>query len=144
MSAVCETEFRASDGSAVLELSVYQLAGVGDVVKACAEHAASIPLDPKSTVNVDLQGLTPPPLEAPGAGRFAFTREAHRNVVLPSEAALAEAVGALLADRENRVHVVDKQQLKAYIVARREAGDAEWIEFLAEATCPEKWKRLCG
>src|SRR5258708_16989745 len=89
---VCDLEFRRKDGSTELEVSVYALAERAQVVRACAEHAASIPLDPKAVVSADLENLTPEPAVAPGPGRFAFTRAAHRNIVFASREALAGAI----------------------------------------------------
>ncbi len=138
--AVCDAEFREKDGTTDLKVSVYQLGGPADVVQACAEHAASIPLDPKATANVDFEGLTSPPVNAPGPGRFAFTRTAHRNIVFESREALVTAVASLLADLGDRLHRVNRDQLRDYVRARRDAADPEWTAFLA--ACPAKWQKL--
>jgi hypothetical protein len=121
---------------------VYALRDREQVVQACAEHAASPPLDPKATTNADFDGLTPAPVAVPGNGRFAFTTEAHRNILFESRAALMEAVARVLAEREQRLHNVERAQLGDYVRARRDAGDREWLEFLN--ACPEKWRKLVG
>jgi hypothetical protein len=126
-----------------LHLSVYEIEDQRTViVRTCAEHHASR-LDPpvRPRNHLDVSGLsTGDPIATPGDSRFAFTREAHREIRFADRAALWRFVEQLLLDVPDRVRSVTTADARAYIKSCVEAQDPEW---LALCQSKPKWFEEC-
>lgn len=114
-------------------------------VQMQTEHMCSFTRDPpkpaKPRYHLDVRELPHDRvLDERGETKFAFTQQAHRCLEIDSPAGVTTFAEAVMARiRESRHTVVPVPDLKAYIRARREQGDPEWAEFLAD---PENIKWL--
>jgi hypothetical protein len=135
----CDVEFQASDGPGLdLRMSVYEIAGAGQVIQAQAEHYARASLKPQAKRNLDLTGLTPVAQDVPLPNGFAFTAGAHREIPFPNESAVRTMASALYASLTTRQYPVSKADLKEYARSRRTQGDPEWLAFYATPGA-ERW-----
>lgn len=127
---------RRRNGGPDLTPSVYEIAEVpADLARAYAEHA--YPIDPpKTALALDVKGAEPGQIrQTAGAAPFRFTRDQHREVVLPDRAALIDFIKvAMRAPR----HDVGKQEVYAYVRERLRQGDSEWVAA-ANSSGAKRW-----
>jgi len=117
-------EFKARDGGPDLRPSVYEVDDFAvRAVQSYAEHAHAF--DPPRTalaLDVDdavLGNCQPTPGDTP----FAFTREAHREIVLHDDADLLEFIGRV---KSMVRRYVSKTDVQLYVRGRLDSGDREW------------------
>lgn len=142
---VYEAEFRTKQGAPDLNLSVFEIEDLpATVVQAHAEHCASAGLDPPSrgARNADVAGLMHDPVvTCEGMSRFAFTRNAHREVQFANADALLEMVTRLVDQRDQRRRDVVVGEIRAYVRDRLGAADPEWIAFRASSAKRATWDK---
>jgi hypothetical protein len=131
-----QREFKAKNGGPDLTPSVYEIAEVhADLVRVYAEHAYQLD-PPKTALALDVKGAEPGQIrQTAGATPFRFTRDHHREVVLPDRAALIDFIkAAMQAPR----HDVGKQEVYAYVRERLRQGDSEWTPA-AKSSGAKRW-----
>jgi len=130
---IVEYEFRAQQGGPDLRPSVYEIADeTPEIVQVLAEHSAGSNSLRKMR-GIDLTGaFQRDPAPAPGELPFAFTRDAHRELILESQDELVEIVRRVLPALEVRTRAAEKRDIKAYVASRVAAADPEWLKFFAE------------
>lgn len=146
---VCIAAFPDPGGGPGLDLSpsVYALDNAGQVVQADAEHCASLDLNLRSMVHVNLAGAIPATgtVSTPGDSSFEFTRSRHREIPLNSEADLHEIVRKVKADLVQRRYEVQKTQLRDYVQSKMRAMDAEWTALCTQnPRWAAKWAPMAG
>jgi hypothetical protein len=138
-----QVEFTARSGGRDLHPSVYEI-GPDEVIQAYAEHVASFLVNPpRGAKNWDVGDAGGTLVVTEGGTRFAFTRNAHRELGFPDEAALARFVQCVYEEsRERGRHDVSRVELEAYVRARRAASDREWLLLLDSPECSDAWRTL--
>jgi hypothetical protein len=123
-------------------LSTYEIERQNSVQTHIEHYAASHCDPPRSGDGVDCSSLpweTNP--QDPG-GPFKALREAHRLVRTTSEVdrrTFAGQVWEMLQRPQTAFVRVSKDEMRAYVHARKAAGDPEWLSFLAAAD--EEWQK---
>lgn len=124
-------------GAPDLELSVYLVeaenAGEsrGEIVRLCAEHSASLALDPKTLQHFLVQDLGGIIEEQAGVVDFEFARRRHRVLRFQSAEVLRAFARRLLVERDDRLIEVTRDELVRYARDRHDAGDEDWLRVLA-------------
>lgn len=115
-----------------LAISTYEIEdSEATVVRAYAEHCASLGLNPKTLPHIDLSGRS---LEAtPGETRFQFTVNAHRELRFNNVSELQTYLrDVILPQAAQRRREVRHQDVRTYARAQRDAHVQEWVEFFAD------------
>lgn len=128
MDSVCKLEFRNPSGPGLdLRSSVYSVTPE-HITRVYCEHTACSQADLNGAMNYDLEGLWPP-TDAPVEGPFTLRREAHRELIFASEAALRTMVANLVEEATGRRHKVTGPEGRAFIRERIAHGDPEWQDY---------------
>jgi hypothetical protein len=120
-----DTEFKTRDtGVPDLRPSVYEI-GPDEVVQAFAEHATAF--DPPSNAGgIDLHSSGRTIVPTIGDTGFAFTMDAHREIVLSDRADLHALVREARSSLPQRTYRVAKAAICQYARERIASGDPEW------------------
>ena len=143
LEEIQQYEFRRSDGEPDLRPSVYEVEGDGgEVVRACAEHVAAIPLDPpRQILGIDSRGLGDAVLPADGSPQFSFIKTRHREVRLADRSALLGFIAHLKQRIEaGQSRRVPKRELVSYARRQVAAGDSEWLAVV-QGGAGTRWLR---
>lgn len=147
--AIAEVEFRDPRRDALdLRPSVYEVHEHQEaalrrrVVQVCAEHWVSFirPPRPPERLAFDVAGCTQAPLvPSPGTTAFAFSNEAHGELVFASENELLAMMATLRAELAVRDLRVTLEEVLAHVDTRLTAFDPEWV--LAHETNVRGWPK---
>ncbi len=128
---IYQNEFVDDSGEADKSLSLYELNDCYEVVQACTEHAASVPLGPPGTRAALL--ILPPQTAvmvstpATGANSFQFRSGRHREWSNATENELrTQALDIFLSRPLRQVSFVNSVA-KEYLATVRSSNDAEWV-----------------
>lgn len=143
LTELLEVEFKQKNGQVDLCPSTYRI-DPHQLVQAYAEHAASAPISPPSSppaLGIDAQNTLFRATPCAGKSRFAFTRDAHHEVILGDRADLERFVELLRAEASSRCHAIAKADVLAYVRGRLAAVDPEWQQ-VADDGRPD-WVHKC-
>ena len=136
-----ETEFKTKNsGAPDLRPSVYEIAP-GDVVRAFSEHATAFE-PPRSAGGVDISSPGRTVLATNGDTGFAFTMEAHREIVLRDRADLLALVREVRGSLPKRTYTVTRAQVCDYVRDQLAAGNSEWVTARAQPTAKSWLSKL--
>lgn len=126
---VCRTEFKRQDGDVDLNVSTYRIADTGEpLLQMQSEHAASLLSPPcRHHSGLDVGGCGGDEVITEGDTAFAFTRNAHRELLFRREEELLLFVAGWLADRRSRKRTVERESVRRYVRERLTTGDEEWV-----------------
>lgn len=128
--------FTTKDGKIDANASVYEIES-DETVRAVSEHQASTCGNPKSADHLNVEGIAEC-RPSDGETSFEFTRSHHATVPLTREHATTFAEG-ILGSLGNRLTRVTHQQIKGFIAAQHENGDAEWTDYCGTAAAARKF-----
>jgi hypothetical protein len=126
-------EFRDDNGAPDRAPSAYLVADEGEALRAYVEHVASQGLGLRGTAYLfDVTDLSQQVSHSEGTTRFAFSRGAHREILLPTDDELRVFAGRLATEQEARRMIVTKKQVREYVAAQLAVEDAEWLTLKRE------------
>jgi hypothetical protein len=133
-----------SDGSNIrLDVSAYRVNDRAELIRVSAEHLGAGDLFLQSVKWVDVTGaLANPQPEDPGDQGFAYIRTVHFHEQLPDEQAVRTFAAKLLGDFKQRHVIVQKDEVRSYVRARKQAGDPEWAGFIGRGPRDSSWAKI--
>jgi hypothetical protein len=132
-----QTEF-CDGGAPDLELSVYDTEPP-QRLQVYAEYCAGVRGGRPGTGAVVLLDDGHPSSKVmvkPSDVPFAFLSETHRELVHPSGKELQELAAKVRVEKSSRYEEIKTPEVKAYVRARKEARDPEWLAVIATN---ERW-----
>lgn len=145
VQTVMESEFLDRDGNPDLQLSVYEFSNDGIqglVIQVHCEHAASANADPKGAWHIDVEGCYEKAPSVKPDGFFAFSRQAHRELIFSSKDDLLQFSACLMQNHEARTQIVERNELCDYVSKKLAERDEEWLRYYAERVHNrKKWKK---
>ena len=128
---ILASDFTRRDGALDLELSVYELSSAeavdlrGAALRIQVEHAASFLRPPrKAAPLLDVTGVEVAIRATPGTTAFAYSNEAHRELLLADSHALRGLVDLVVAEIETRAIRFSLAEMLGYV--RSHTDSDEW------------------
>lgn len=135
-------DFRTKNGEPDLRISAYDIEKETDLIRVCAEHCAAF-LDVRTMLPINITDTTNEICITPGAPKFSFIRDRHREVIIQNDGQLRVFVSKLLETiSSRRLRRATKQDIKTYAEERVKSNDEEWIKAISDPNAKEWLRRL--
>ena len=142
LDTVLKQDF-SEGGKIRLDVSAYNVSNRDDLIRVSSEHLATADMFLVSVKWVDVAGaLVNAHPEDPGDRGFSYIRKVHLHEQLPDEQAVRTFAAKLLGDFKQRSILVQKDEVRSYVRARKKAGDAEWAAFINRGPRDSAWAKI--